>query len=216
MRCDAHSIISLLDVVLAATALGMQEADGTPRVMLSTGLSRTRYLPGKLAALFIVIIASVAAALVVGLGCGLLIGLAAGGSVQPLRVTGNLALVGGAMALRTIGVFCVPVLLTFCATILSRSQVVGTAIGLGYYLMEAVGQRAVDMLGARGQHLNSLLPGRGIAAIMALNRFDRHGAAFATLPPVPLAVAALLVYVVLFLTASWLVFRRRDMTSSGG
>ena len=119
------------------------------------------------------------------------------------------------MALRTIGVLGVPVLLTFCATILSRSQVVGTAIGLGSYLLEAVAQRLLAMLGAQAQHLTLLLPGRDIAAIMALNRFDRHGAAFAALPPVPSAVAALVGYAVLFLAVSWIVFRRRDLTASG-
>jgi ABC-type transport system involved in multi-copper enzyme maturation permease subunit len=197
-----QQLASWLLVVLTATALGMEEAYGTLRVMLSTGLSRTVYLLGKLAALFIVIVVAVLIALAVGIGCGLLIGIAAGGSVQPLSVTGSLALIGGAMMLRTVGVLCVPVLLTFCATILSRSQVVGTAVGLGYYLLEAVAQRLLDMLGAQGQHLGPLLPGRDIAAIMALNRFDRHGAAFAALPPVPLAVAALFGYAVLFLAAT--------------
>ena len=85
-----QQLASWLLVVLTATALGMEEAYGTLRVMLSTGLGRTGYLLGKLAALGIVIVASVLASLVVGLGCGLLIGAAAGGSVQPLSVAGNL------------------------------------------------------------------------------------------------------------------------------
>jgi ABC-type transport system involved in multi-copper enzyme maturation permease subunit len=207
---------SWLLVVLTATALGMEDAYGTLRIMLSTGLSRSGYLLGKLAALLVATVVFVLAALITGVGCALLIGAATDGSIRPLSVEGNLALTGIAMTLRTVAVLGIPVLLTFCATILSRSQVVGTAAGLGYYLLEAVAQRVLDMLGAQGQHLSPLLPGRDIATIMALNRFDRHGAAFAGLPAIPVAVCALLGYSGLFLVVSWFVFRRRDMTASTG
>jgi ABC-type transport system involved in multi-copper enzyme maturation permease subunit len=207
---------SWLLVVLTATALGMEDAYGTLRIMLSTGLSRTSYLLGKLFAFGLVTVGFVLAALVTGIACALLIAAAAGGSIRPLSVAGNLVFLGVAMTLRTIGVLCIPVLLTSCATILSRSQVIGTAAGLGYYLLEAVAQRLVDMLGTQGQHLSPLLPGRDIATIMALNRFDRHGAAFAALPALPVAVIALLGYAALFLFVSWIVFRHRDMTASTG
>ncbi len=211
----AQGLGGWLLVILTAVAVGMEEGYGTVRVMLGAGLGRTRYLTAKLGALLVVTVAFVAAALGVGVVSALIIAVAARTPITPLPVGGPAFVDSVGMALRTIGVLCFSVALTFGATVLSRSQVIGMAVGLGASLVDTVAAGVLPLLGAAGRSLSPIVPGRDIAAVMALNHFGPASIPL-DLPTIPVAVLALLGYATLFIGGSWLVFRRRDITSGAG
>jgi len=210
----------VLLIVLTAVALGMEESYGTLRVILSTGVGRARYLAGKLGMLAVMAVVFVLVALAAGVLAALVVGATARTPIHPVAVAGSAALAVGGMTLRTIGVLCIPVALTFFATVLSRSRSIGQAVGLGYILVfDNILGLALDGLGATA--LRPLLPGRDIAAILALNHFGPCSspitcARTSGLPPVPVAALALLGYTALFVVGAWLVFRRRDIAGSAG
>ncbi len=199
-------------VILTAVTLGMEETYGTLRVMIGAGMDRTCYLAGKLGGLVVVAGVFVVAGLVVGVVSSLLIGALAHPSPSASPTAGLAMALSVGMALRTIGVLCVPIALTFCATVLSRSQVIGIAVGLGYYVFDTVAGNALDMLGIAAVTFRPLLLGRDVAAVMNLNHFGPTQA-LGGVPPVPTAVLALLGYGAIFVIVPWLIFRRRDITS---
>ncbi|MCC6607613.1 MAG: ABC transporter permease subunit [Anaerolineae bacterium] len=211
----ARTVGSWLLIIFTAIFIGMEDAWGTLRVMLSTGISRGQYLAGKLGALLVVVVGFVLVALVSG---GLTAVFIQNTTSIPLpdqaangRLLGSLFL----MSWRVVVALYVPVLLTFCTTILSRSQVTGIAIGLGYFLFEAIMKNAFNSLGAVGDTLRPLLIGYDIATLMELNSFHLDRLPELS-PSVGEAWLALGVYGVLFVGLSWFVFMKRDITSARG
>jgi ABC-type transport system involved in multi-copper enzyme maturation permease subunit len=209
-----RTVGSWLLVIFTAIFIGMEEAWGTLRVMLSTGISRGQYLAGKLGALLVVVVGFVLVALLSGAVTAYII-----------QSTTNIAIAGPfvgsvwaslfLMNVRVIAVLYVSILLTVFATIVSRSQVTGIAVGLGYYLFEAVAKNLFDSLGPLGETVRSLLIGNNITTIMALNHFGSETVAELS-PPVGEAFVALILYAILFIGGSWLIFSRRDITSARG
>ncbi len=211
----ARTVGSWLLIIFTAIFIGMEEAWGTLRVMLSTGITRGQYLAGKLGALLAIVIGFVLVSLISGSITAVII---QGTTTIPLpnqpvdgRILSNLFL----MSFRVIVVLYIPVLLAFCATILSRSQVTGIAIGLGYFLFEAIMKNAFNSLGPTGDTLRPLLIGYDVATLMELNSFNlKHLPELS--PSLGEAWLALAVYGALFIGISWFVFKKRDITSARG
>lgn len=211
----ARTVGSWLLVIFTAIFIGMEEAWGTLRVMLSSGISRWQYLAGKLGALLVIVILFV----LVSLATGTVTAATIQATTQiPLpEVELSVGMIGSllAMSLRVTAVLYIPVLLTFCATILSRSQVAGIAVGLGYFLFEAIMKNGFNALGATGEALRPLLIGYDVETIMALNTFGASTLDNLS-PSVMAASLALLFYSILFIGISGFVFNRRDITSARG
>ncbi|VAW30636.1 hypothetical protein MNBD_CHLOROFLEXI01-2069 [hydrothermal vent metagenome] len=211
----AHVVGSWLLVIFTAVFIGMEESWGTLRVMLSTGISRGQYLAGKLGALLFVTIAFVFVALVTGTVTASIIQATTNIPIPEQEITGRVLSSLLMMSLRVTAVLYIPILLTFCATILSRSQVTGIAIGLGYFLFEAIMKSTFNSLGPTGETLRPLLIGYNVATIMEFNRFD-VGPLPTLSPSIIEASVALTIYTILFIGVSWIVFHRRDITSAKG
>lgn len=204
---------SWLLVVFTAIFIGMEEAWGTHRVILGTGLSRTRFLASKLGSLLVVVVSSVLASLVVGSIAAVFIQASVNVSVPPTTLGVATLLQLSAMILRVVAVLYLPVLLTFFATILTRSQVTGVALGLGYNLFEAIVKSVLSTLGATGEALRPLLIGYNVESIMFLNTFTGNPSPPPDYPSVLVATLALAIYALLFTFSSWYIFQRRDITS---
>jgi len=211
----ARIVGSWLLVIFTAIFIGMEESWGTLRVMLSTGISRGQYLAGKLGALLFIAIAFVFVTLVTGTITASIIQATTNIPIPEQEITGRVVGSLLMMSLRVTAVIYVPILFTFCATILSRSQVTGIAIGLGYFLFEAIMKSTFNSLGSLGETLRPLLIGYNVATIMEFNRFD--ASPLPTLSPsITEASVALTIYTVLLIGVSWVVFNRRDITSAKG
>lgn len=211
----ARTVGSWLLIIFTAIFIGMEDAWGTLRVILSSGISRSQYLWGKLGALLAIVVAFVLVAIVTGSVTAVIIQNSTSIPLPDQSVNGRVLGQVLIMAFRVIVALYIPVLLTFCATILSRSQVTGIAIGLGYFLFEAIMKNVFNSLGAIGDTLRPLLIGYDVATIMALNDFNLDSLPELS-PSVGAAWTALALYGVLFLGVSWLVFSKRDITSARG
>lgn len=201
-------------VILTATIVGMEESYGTVRTIVSTGLGRGRYLAGKLVALLVVTVVCVAVALGVGVVSAVVIG-SLHPPIQPVSVEGSAVAASVGMTLRTVGVLCFPVAVTFAATVVGRSQVIGIVVGLGVSLVDTLATSVLHLLGVVGRSLSPIVPAQDIAAVMARNHFG-YASIPSALPAVSVAELALVGYACLCIGASWLVFCHRDITSNSG
>ncbi len=211
----ARTVGSWLLIIFTAIFVGMEDAWGTLRVMLSTGISRGQYLAGKLGALFVIVIGFVLLALITGSITAVVIQNTTSIPIQNKIIDGQMLGSLVLMSWRVIAALYILVLLTFCATILSRSQVAGIAIGLGYFLFEAIMKNAFNSLGPVGDTLRPLLIGYDVATLMELNSFHLDSLPELS-PSISEAWLALAVYALLFVGISWFVFQRRDITSARG
>lgn len=211
----ARTVGSWLLIIFTAIFVGVEDAWGTLRVMLSSGISRGQYLAGKLGALLVIVMGFVLVALISGAVTAFVIQSTTTIARPEQTVDGHLLGSLLMMGFRVIVALYIPVLLTFCATILSRSQVTGIAIGLGYFLFEAIMKNAFDSLGPVGDMLRPLLIGYDVATLMELNNFNLDRLPDLS-PSVTEAWLALIIYGVLFISISWFVFEKRDITSARG
>lgn len=209
----AQQLGGWLLVILTAVMMGMEEAYGTQRLILSSGIGRTRYLTVKLITMLIVVIGFVGVALVSGIGFAMMVAGQAERAISPTVVEGSVWLLSVGMIMRTLFALMVPVVIAFTATVLSRSQTIGIAVGLGYFLVESAANGMLNLLGDTGRQLLLLLPGTHIQALMARNQLNSQGLIPEYLPPVPLAVLVLLGYGLLCLGLTWMIFVRRDVRS---
>jgi ABC-2 type transport system permease protein len=209
----AQQVGSWLLVILTAVVIGMEEAYGTLRQILISGIGRTRYLVMKLITLFIVVVSFVGTAVISGMGFALIVANVAEIPITPTPVEGSVWLSSFAMAVRTIVALTVPVVIAFVATLLSRSQTIGIAIGLVYFLAESVVNGLLALLGEAGQQIALLLPGTHIQALMAHNQFNSQGLIPGYLPSQPIAGLVLLSYILVLLGIAWALFVRRDIRS---
>lgn len=210
----ARQVGSWLLIIFTAIFVGMEDAAGTVRVMLSTGISRRDYLAGKLGALLVIVVAFVAAALLAGTVSAFIIESQTSVDFQRVQIKESLVTAVLGMALRVIGTLYVPVLLAFLATICTRSQAAGVALGLGYQLFEAIVRSILQSAGAAGELLSPLLIEIDAATIMSRNSFNVDSAVSSSQPSIPVATAFLTGYAILFILASWHTFRKRDITSA--
>lgn len=211
----ARTVGSWLLIIFTAIFIGMEDAWGTLRVVLSTGISRGQYLAGKLGALLVIVVGFVLVALVSGSVTAVFIQSTTSIPLPDQTVNGRLLGTLLLMNWRVIIALYVPVLLTFCATILSRSQVTGIAVGLGYFLFEAIMKNAFNSLGAVGDTLRPLLIGYDVATLMELNSFHLNKLPELS-PSIGEAWLALGIYGLFFIGISWFVFQKRDITSARG
>lgn len=211
----ARTVGSWLLIIITAIFVGMEDAWGTLRVMLSTGISRGQYLAGKLGALLVIVIGFVGVALISGAVTAVVIQSTTTIPFPKQTIDGRILSDLFLMSFRIIAALYIPVLLTFCATILSRSQVTGIAIGLGYFLFEAIMKNAFNSLGPTGHTLRPLLIGYDVATLMELNNFNLDHLPELS-PSIVEAWLALAIYAILFVGISWFVFKKRDITSARG
>jgi ABC-2 type transport system permease protein len=204
-------------VILAASHMGTEYGWGTLRPALTRGAGRWQFLAAKL---LLLLLASIAAMLVVALFTVAASLLAA---VIPPEETGALAETGSWTEVfvssgKAIYAFAPYVALGVCLAVLTQSAAAGTAIALGYYVVELIaapllnltswGQKVADFL--LGNNANEWIESATVSV-------EVNGASSAANQPDTLqAFLVLFVYTAVLGVIAFLVFLRRDIAGAKG
>lgn len=181
--------------------------------MLSTGLDRTQYLLAKLIVLVGFTIFIAVAGLVTGCLSALVVSAFSPTTITPEPVEGSVFWMSMAMLVRTIGILCLPVVLDFTVTVLSRSQKLGLSITLGYFIFDILVSSVSAFMGNAGEIVHTLLIGSSSSAIMQLNRLGQPMTLMESWSSVAPNVLVLTTYIIVLLFGCWYVFTHRDNTS---
>jgi ABC-type transport system involved in multi-copper enzyme maturation permease subunit len=202
----------ILLVVVAASLVGSEYGWGTIRVMVGTGASRTKLLLAKLIAVSLAAIIFLLGAAAAG-SLASLINTVAGGHTLTLGTVngawwGDLAL----MILRSWFALWVMVVLAFSIASVTRSVAAGIAVGIGWPFLEQILAALLGLVGNIGDEIRKWLISTNTNALVTRNGFGHHTVDSGT-PGAWHAFLVLLVYAVVLLVISFVVFQRRDIPS---
>jgi ABC-type transport system involved in multi-copper enzyme maturation permease subunit len=203
---------SILLVMLAASMIGSEYGWGTVRVLVSSGVSRSRLLTAKLLAMIEAIVLFVASGLVAGLVGSLAITFVGGHELSTTWLNGQTLGDIAMIALRLVFLLLVPALVGFTVALVTRSLAVGIAVGIGFQIAEQILSAVLNSIGNFGERVRDLLFTTNLAAIDQYNEIGTPEVS-ADLPGVWQAVALLTLYTAIMLAVSFIVFRRRDIAS---
>jgi ABC-2 type transport system permease protein len=199
-------------VVVAASVVGSEYSWGTIRMMVGTGVARSKLLLAKLIALSETTIVFLVFAVVAGTFASFLVTVISGHTLTLGTVNsawwGDLAL----MTVRGIFVLWVMVVLAFSIASITRSTAAGIAVGIGWPFLEGIGGALLGLLGSIGDTVNKWLISTNTNALMAHSGFGPQTVGSGT-PSVWHAFGVLLLYVVVLLAITFAVFRQRDIAS---
>lgn len=210
--------------ILTTSTLATEHNWGTIRPALSGGVSRAQYLLTKLLVLTLVSMV----ALLVAFGLGVLLSLwatSAAGFDAPVPHPEGFGAAEFALMLSRTALCILPYgLLAFALTVVSRSTALGVAGTLGYMILEAIIVASFATGGNTLQDARILFVGHSVTALIVENQFaglENETMAFrdvgaSDLPGVWTATAVIVSECLLFLSVSFLVFARRDVTVSHG
>jgi ABC-type transport system involved in multi-copper enzyme maturation permease subunit len=205
---------SILLVVLAAAMVGSEFGWGTIRVLVSSGVSRSRLLAAKLIALggavVLFVLAGMAATAIASVG----VTVAGGHDLGFAWLTGATLADILLIAVRLTLLLLVPAMLAFTVSVLTRSLAAGIAIGIGFQIVEQIVGAILGALGGVGETLQDLLIQTNLSAIAELNEIGAVERS-SSLPNPWQASGVLVLYCAVMLAASFAVFRHRDMTAGG-
>ncbi len=198
--------------ILAASAIGSEYSWGTLRSLLTTGITRNRFLLAKLLSLVLIAACFVVIPMLMNMGLAALIAISYDRPV--LAQTVNLAWLAKLAAImgRTYLIVLVPTLIAFFVGLTARSQAAGIGAALGLLIGEQIVSIIILSLNTPwGATVVNLFPGRNSQALA--NYYNSFTAE--SLPPgivsEPRALLTLGGYCVICLLCSFLIFQRRDI-----
>jgi ABC-type transport system involved in multi-copper enzyme maturation permease subunit len=203
---------SILIVMLAASMIGSEYGWGTVRVLVSSGVSRTRLMVAKLLALVEAVVLFVVAGMVSGIVGSLVLTLVGGHDLSFSWVDGTTAADVMLIVVRLTFLLLVPAIIAFTVAIVSRSLAVGIALGIGFQIAEQILSALLGSIGSLGERLRDLLFTTNLAAIDQLNAIGTRDID-PSLPDAWQAAGTLALYCAVLVAVSIVVFRRRDITS---
>lgn len=196
--------------VVAALVIGSEYSWGTIRVMIGTGVSRSKLLLAKLIALTVTTIIFMVVAAAAGTLASLLMTVLGGHKLTLGTVNGawwgDLLL----MTVRTIFAIWIIVVLAFSIASLTRSVAAGIAVGIGWPYIEQIGAALLGLIGSVGETVNKWLISTNALALVARNGFGPRTVESGT-PSSWHAFGVLVFYSVILLALAFVVFRRRDI-----
>ena len=204
-------------VILAASHMGTEYGWGTLRPVLTRGAGRWQFLASKL---LLLLLASIATLLVVALATGVASLLAA---VVPPEETGTLADTGNWSEVfigsgKAIYAFAPYIALSVCLAVLTQSAAAGTAIALGYYVVELIAAPVLNLT-SWGQRVADFLLGNNANVWIetAAVSVEVNGVSSAANQTDALqAFLVLLAYTAVLGAVAFLVFLRRDIAGAKG
>lgn len=204
-------------IILAASHVGTEYGWGTLRPALTRGAGRWQFLASKL---LLLLLASIAAAMIVALATAAASLLAA---VIPPDETGALAETGKWSEVfvnwgRAILAFAPYIALSVCMAVVSQSAAAGTAIALGYYVVELIAAPLLNVT-SWGQTIADFLLGNSVNewTASAAVTVEVNGASSAASQPDTLqAFLVILAYTVALGAVAFWVFLRRDIAGAKG
>ncbi len=130
----------ILVVVIAAAIIGSEYSWGTVRVLVGSGVPRTRLLAAKLVTVLLVTTALTLTGFVAFTMTSLGISLLGGHAINTSWLDGAAVVDLSLMIARTIFTLLVPALLAFTVAVLSRSLAAAIAVGIGFMIAESIGE----------------------------------------------------------------------------
>lgn len=203
----------ILVVILAASTIGTEFGWGTIRALLPRASSRPAFLTAKLLTLLLF------TALVVLIGfAGALVGgaIATAGLGLDTSLGDNALLQSVAAIGRTVLVMLPYAAIAFFTALWARSNAAGIGVGLAVLFLEGLILTLISSAGGPLERLPEALLSENVQAVMFANS---RGLPYETTQPSGLpsawrGAAVLSAYTALFVAAAFLLFRRRDITSS--
>jgi ABC-2 type transport system permease protein len=199
-------------VVVAASVVGSEYSWGTIRMMVGTGVARSKLLLAKLIALTQTTIVFLVLAVAAGTFASFLVTVISGHTLTLGTVNsawwGDLAL----MTVRGIFVLWVMMVLAFSIASITRSVAAGIAVGIGWPFLEQIGSALLGLLGSIGDTVHKWLISTNTNALMAHSGFGPQTVDKGT-PTVWHAFFVLLFYAAVLLVITFAVFRQRDISS---
>ncbi len=210
-----HTIAKILLVVLAATLVGSEYGWGTIRVLVGTGVSRSRLLLAKFIALtqvgFLLLVLGVLSGSLTSLTATIIDGRSVSLGGFGADWAGDLLVMFARSGLTLL----VYALIAFTAAVLTRSVAVGLAIGLAWSFIVEPGVRALSgSLGVAGNIMHDWLISTNANALLDRNHFGPSSLADGT-PAAWQAAMILVLYSAVLLGAALVVFHRRDVHAGG-
>ncbi len=206
----------ILMIVLVGALVAQEYTWSTLQLWLSRGIPRSVFLGAKFASLLVPAILLVLTALLVG---GLI------SAVISVHLLGALPFdqVDWGQLGREALVICYSLLpyaaMTFFLAVMSRSSVVSIGGGLAYTLLfEGIALQLIGSLGGILGEIGRYLPGglaRGLLATdagISVEIGDAPAAVVTYFEP-GIAAIGIALYVLVFISLSWLIFRRQDLTT---
>jgi ABC-2 type transport system permease protein len=215
---------SLLAVIFAAGAAGSEYSWGTVRLMATASSGRLRLITARLVVTSIMVALGSLLAVIVALGYSAVITTYYGGSDFSF-LTAGFVKEQFLSWLRTIYVIAPFVSLAFAAAIIGRSTLAGVGVGLAVSFLEPLIGSLMRLGGPTWESVPNYLISANRSVVLAQNKLPaglpdfnfgpsrnelaRQGA----LSP-EAAALTLALYTVAFLVLAFIIYRRRDITSS--
>ncbi len=207
----------ILLIILAASHIGTEYGWGTLRPALTRGAGRWQFLASKM---LLLLLASIAATIVVAVATALASLIAA---VIPPDETGTLAEAGMWSEVfvnwgKAIYAFAPYIALSACLAVLTQSAAAGTAIALGYYVIESIAAPILNVT-SWGQKIADFLLGNNVnewIASAAVTVEVNGVSSTANQPDALQAFLVILAYTVIICIVAFWVFLRRDIAGAKG
>lgn len=203
---------SILLVVLAASLVGSEYGWGTVRAMVGSGVSRSKLLAAKLIAIVEMIVLFVVGGIFAALVTSTAITVVGGHDFTLDWLDGATLGDIGMMFVGTTFLLFVSAVIGFAVATVTRSLAAGIAIGIGYSIAESILGAILTSLGGAGETISKALISTNSNSISALNTFNEVQVGDDA-PSVAMAFVVLTIYCIVFLTAAFVTFRKRDIPS---
>jgi len=209
----AQGIGAILLVFLAASAVGNEYGWGTVRQMLTRRGIRYHYLGAKIVAFIIIALIGIVISLIIGVALASFTTSQLAGSINwdfmSASYIGELFRMFGWTAFALL----VYILLAVLFAVVGRSAMVGIAVGLGYYFVEAIAIAIFNQAGGWLAEIPNYLIGRNVDALMPSSQMGGPFMTTGTLPSTLHASVTLTIYCLVFLALSLYLFQKRDITA---
>ena len=213
----ANYFAPFLIIILAASLVGTEYGSGTLRTTLTRGTGRWQFLASKL---LLVMLACVAALVVVATAT--ILASIAASSISPgevNRLNNAESWFDAVVSLgKTVYALAPYVALSMFLAVLTQSAAAGTAIALGYYVIELTASPILNVTSWGGSTTDFIL-GNNVNEWMesAVVTVEASGAtSLANQPDTLQAFLVILAYTVVLFVAGFWIFMRRDITGAKG
>ena len=213
----ANYFAPFLIIILAASLVGTEYGSGTLRTTLTRGTGRWQFLASKL---FLVMLTCVAALIVVA--AAITLASIAASSISPdevSRFSDAGSWLDAVVSLgKTVYALAPYVALSMFLAVLTQSAAAGTAIALGYYVIELTASPILNVT-SWGESITDFILGNNVNEWMesAVVTVEASGAGSAANQTDTLqAFLVILAYTVVLFAAGFWIFLRRDITGAKG
>jgi ABC-2 type transport system permease protein len=209
---------AVLAVILVASSIGNEYNWRTIRIALISSEGRLKFLAAKLISVGILVLIGMVIGLATGFAMGLITTAIGGNSFDFSFATSGYLWDQFLQFWRTFFILLPFILLGSLFALLGRSAMPGISLGIGILFLEPIITSFMGLAGGWVSRIPDYLFNANVNAINALNELPLSGGfgggigSASQIPSVFHAFTILSVYIVIFIGASFYIFRKRDVT----